>query len=187
MPSLLPAALWYAQNDIPVFPLQPGDKRPLPGSHGFKDATCDPDQIREWWSRTPAANIGTPTGHRFDVIDADSKDMLNPALEIAARQDCWIIGIVETPHGWHILVPPTGRGNTTRIAGLPIDYRGTGGYIVAPPSTVDGTAYRWDLKPEFEPGIVHTRDTRGTTWLWNLNEAETNGGIVKGKEIETCR
>lgn len=160
MTSMLGSALWYADQGIPVFPLRPGDKRPMPGSHGFKDATCDPDQIRRWWGRVPTANIGAATGHLFDVIDADTKDALPGALELVGIHQLWIIGIVETPRGWHVLVPPTGSGNTTHLGGMPIDYRGAGGYVVAPPSTVAGTTYRWDLKPEFEPGQVNGKAIR---------------------------
>lgn len=154
MPTLLSSALWYASQGIPVFPLRPGRKQPLPGSHGFKDATCSPDQIRAWWQARPDANIGAATGHKFDVIDADTKDALNDALELTGIHGLWIVGIVETPRGWHVWVPPTGAGNTTRIGGKPVDYRGLGGYVLLPPSNVNGHPYRWDCKPEFVPGYV---------------------------------
>src|SRR4051812_5364940 len=69
--NLLAAALYYATRWAwPVFPLRPGDKRPLT-EHGFKDASRDPDRIRAWWKATPQANIGVPTGLAFDVLDVD--------------------------------------------------------------------------------------------------------------------
>src|SRR5690625_6511520 len=54
-----------------------------------------------------------------------------------------IIGLSLTPRGRHYLVPPAGQHNTTSL--LPkVDYRGTGGYVLLPPSrTPDGT-YWWD-------------------------------------------
>jgi hypothetical protein len=51
---------------------------------------------------------------------------------------------VSTPRagGVHRFVRATGRGNGQRIApGL--DYRGRGGYVVAPPSVVEGRRYTW--------------------------------------------
>jgi AAA domain/Bifunctional DNA primase/polymerase, N-terminal len=73
-------ALSWASKGIPVFPCKntPGDpathKAPHT-SHGFHDATTDPDLIRSWWARWPNALIGMPTGPRsgFDVIDIDRK------------------------------------------------------------------------------------------------------------------
>jgi hypothetical protein len=71
---MLEAALAYARHGIPVFPLVPNGKTPLT-AHGFKDATTDEAKIMEWWSTTPEANIGMPTGlvTRRSVIDEDNK------------------------------------------------------------------------------------------------------------------
>ena len=153
--ALLAAALWYAEQGIPVFPLQPRQKRPLPGSRGFKDATTDTEQIRTWWGAVPDANIGAPTGLSFDVIDVDG-----PAGVVTLLTELWdklppALGRVSTPRpgGQHIYVPPAGVGN--RAAVYPgIDYRGAGGYVVVPPSVTDEHGpdgrYQW-LQP-FNPG-----------------------------------
>jgi hypothetical protein len=153
--ALLAAALWYAAQDIPVFPLQARQKRPLPGSRGFKDATTDTDQIRAWWDAVPDANIGTPTGISFDVIDVDG-----PVGMVTLCAQLWdelpkILGWVCTPRdgGNHLYVTPTGAGNGAGI--YPgIDYRGAGGYVVLPPSVTD------DHGPD-----------RRYTWLRPLGEA----------------
>src|SRR5262249_25741047 len=73
-------ALSWAARGVPVFPCKntPGDptthKAPHT-SHGFHDATTNPDLIRSWWAQWPNALIGMPTGPRsgFDVIDIDRK------------------------------------------------------------------------------------------------------------------
>ena len=65
------AALAYASYGWPVFPCQAGSKVPAT-SHGFLDATTDPDQIREWWHRRPDANLAIATGSPGpDVLDID--------------------------------------------------------------------------------------------------------------------
>lgn len=148
--ALLAAALWYADTlGLPVFPCLPGGKRPLT-AHGYKDATTDLDRIRAWWKASPEANIGIPTGGRFEVFDVDGPEGLI-ALGDYMDQGAFPIplGIVLTPRGRHIYVPPTGAGNTTGL--LPkVDVRGVGGYVVAPPSRTPEGTYFWDtpLTPE---------------------------------------
>ena len=53
---LIQAALTYAQNGWPVFPLH--NKIPFKNSQGYKDATTDEQQIQTWWTLHPTANIG---------------------------------------------------------------------------------------------------------------------------------
>jgi len=66
---LVEAALSYAQIGWPVFPLH--GKIPFKNSRGFKDATTNKQQIREWWTSHPTANIGLATGERSGVIVLD--------------------------------------------------------------------------------------------------------------------
>lgn len=143
---VLGAALWYAQHGLHVFPIQPRAKVPYPHSRGCKDATTDADRITAWFSTRPDANLGIATGHRIDVIDFDG---------LAAHQSWpfpdWggvqVLGTVCTPRpgGLHLYVPATGDGN--RAAIYPgVDYRGRGGYVLAPPSTTDVGTYRF-LRP----------------------------------------
>src|SRR6516165_4849410 len=75
MSALLDAALNYAKLGWKVFPLVPGQKRPLT-MHGSKDATSNPDQIRAWWTQNPDANIGVATGSvsGIVVLDVDCKN-----------------------------------------------------------------------------------------------------------------
>lgn len=147
-PSLHAAALWYAEHGYHVFPLAPGSKIPRKGSAGFKDATCDRDQVHAWWSAEPDANIGLATGHLVDAVDFDG------LLGQTSRAHNWDMfaqlehrGTVLTPRagGMHIYVPASGYGNKAGI--LPgVDYRGLGGYVVAPPSRTDQGSYRF-LRP----------------------------------------
>lgn len=149
--ALLAAALWYVGQGIAVFPLTAGGKVPLPGSRGFLDATTDPTQVAAWWSWRPDANIGLPTGHQFDVIDIDgpagvkSWANMKPVKEPYLIGDVAVIGHVTTPRpgGNHLYVPAVaGRGNKAGI--FPgVDYRGRGGFVVAPPSRTDQGTYRW--------------------------------------------
>lgn len=62
-----------AELGLPVFPRRL-DKRPA-CPHGYKDATRDPDAIRELWRRYPGPLIGVPTGMAsgIDVLDIDPR------------------------------------------------------------------------------------------------------------------
>jgi hypothetical protein len=65
------SALAYAEHfGFAVFPCKPGGKTPLT-SHGFKDATKDPAQIRDWCKRWPDANIGIATGPISGIVVLD--------------------------------------------------------------------------------------------------------------------
>lgn len=59
-----------------------------------------------------------------------------------------ILGTVATPRpgGLHVYVPVTGLGNRAGWVGKHVDYRGLGGYVVAPPSRTEVGVYRW-LRP----------------------------------------
>lgn len=158
-PRLLDAALHYATWGWPVFPLKPQAKTPAT-RNGFKDATTDADQIRAWWTATPDANIGLPTGHAFDVIDFDIPDGI-PTLHQILDEDRAVHGWVTTASaGTHLYITPTGRGNSARWR-PGADFRGQGGYVVAPPSWLGrrGTSWTWRHMPS--PAITGKGDSYG--------------------------
>lgn len=157
---VLANALWYASYGFHVFPVQPLAKLPFPHTRGCKEATTDPDQIAAWWRDKPTANIGLATGHVVDVIDFDG------ALGHEAWGRLWrdrpeddgslvpgvkLLATVSTPRpgGLHAYVPATGNGNHAHTA-PGVDYRGRGGYVLAPPSTTPQGTYRFlrKLNPE---------------------------------------
>jgi hypothetical protein len=126
---------------------QPG-KHPL-GSlvpHGVKDATANRARILAWWTRHPQANIGLATGHRFDVLDVDGPEGEQAIRELAAAHGLQSSGpLVRTGgSGWHFYLAPTGLGNVHPQDLEHVDWRGRGGYVVAPPSRhASGHPYQW--------------------------------------------
>jgi hypothetical protein len=156
------AAYDYAEWGWHVFPLGRRVKVPaIPkakGGTGFKQATNNSKRIEKWWERHPEHNIGLATGHGFDVIDVDTKDKDgNPTpvgvmsfmklLKQHSIPECHGVAVTASG-GIHLYVKPTGKGI---YAGLRpgIDYRGLGGYVVAPPSllTKPGRSYTWLVEP----------------------------------------
>jgi len=160
---LLTAALAYARHGIPVLPVHTPDpsggcscdkgvRCDRPGKHprlrhGLTEATTDPRLIEVWWSRWPEANVGLRTGIAMDVADIDSAEgwhgltlLLGGELPPGPR-------VRTGGGGWHLWFRPMGFGN--RVGLLPgLDWRGVGGYVVAPPSRhVRGDDYRWVRRP----------------------------------------
>lgn len=65
-------AIEYAEY-LPVLPIIPNKKLPLiKAGAGFKNASQDVNQIKEWWTANPDANIGViPAESGFFVFDVD--------------------------------------------------------------------------------------------------------------------
>lgn len=149
--TTLDAALALADAGIATFPCAPNGKRPLT-SRGLYAATTDRRTIRRWWRAAPEANIGVPTGMHFDVLDVDRKDGRDGMPALRRLRDAGLLvggcALASTPSGGlHLYFPPSGDGNHASRHGL--DYRGVGGYVLVPPSRIDGTPYRFtDVQPE---------------------------------------
>ena len=149
-PRLHAAALVYASWGWPVFPLKPHAKTPAT-RNGFKDATTNRTRIDAWWKQHPNSNIGLPTGHAFDVIDFDPPDGARSFIKMYDELPHIHGQVCTASGGIHLYVKPTGDGNATRIA-PGVDWRGKGGYVVAPPSTLG--AYRnWSFTYPPSPAI----------------------------------
>lgn len=146
--QLMLEALDYAASDWPVFPLLPNTKRPAT-EHGLKNASTDPDTIREWWTRWPNANIGIALPHDLVGVDIDVKDVDGHATmaELAAQHGGLpeTLTVETTTGGRHLYFKKPPEVRVKNRAGIRpgIDVRAHGGYLVAPPSTIDGRAYQW--------------------------------------------
>jgi hypothetical protein len=93
------------------------------------------------------------TGVAFDALDVDGPEGLASLPDDLSHTDTVDGPTVVTGKGWHVYLAPSGFGN--RAAVRPhVDWRGKGGYVIAPPSVhPNGTSYRWELPgdPTFGP------------------------------------
>ena len=195
--SMVETALIYADEGLHVFPCHfirengscscgqaecssPG-KHPLT-KNGVLDATVSKADIEKWWITNPQANIGIATGTSSGiwVLDVDGVEGIRALAqhELAGGYP----DIPETPTaetgggGQHLVFAyPNDRDikNQTRIGGLPIDVRGDGGYVIAPPSRhASGKRYGWSLDPtKYEP-------VAAPDWILKLaasGRVQTNG------------
>jgi Bifunctional DNA primase/polymerase, N-terminal len=114
--------------------------------HGVNDATFNRARILAWWTRHPQANIGLATGQVFDVLDVDGPAGQAAIRELAVEHGLHSTGpLVRTGgDGWHYYLAPTGLGNVPPAGLEHVDWRGRGGYVVAPPSRhASGHPYQW--------------------------------------------
>jgi hypothetical protein len=145
--AIAAAATWYAAQGVAVFPVEERAKVPLVR---WRDAaTVDAAQIEAWWRRWPQANIGMPTGMRWDVIDIDGPPGYQSfgTIRDAGRLPPVLARSFTPRGGMHIFITPTGSGNGASL-GPGLDYRGIGGYVVLPPSHgSNGRQYEWVEAP----------------------------------------
>jgi hypothetical protein len=169
-PSPLEAAIWYAEQGLPVLPCHwptserggghwaglscscghPACSNParhplLPGD--VARASADPRQVRRWWRRYPQANVGLATGVLLDVLDVDE-----PQGNELMRSDATLGPVARTGTGrWHLYCAPSrldDRDLRQAFASLPgsgarVWWRGPGRFVLAPPSRVLTGSFRW--------------------------------------------
>jgi Bifunctional DNA primase/polymerase, N-terminal len=171
--TLVSAALRYAALGWPVFPCAPRSKVPLLPNphprddparqtchgyrdcgrlgHGVLDATTDPAVIAdEMWRRNPRANIGIACGWPGpDVVDVDVAHGKPGRATVRRLREAGLLrgahAVVRTPTGGRHLYfagREGGQGNGG-LAAFGIDFRSTGGYVVAPPSVTPAGRYRF--------------------------------------------
>ena len=146
---LMLAALDYESKGFSVIPLKAKDKIPMLASWAeFQERRAEREEIGEWWRTWPNANIGIVTGavSGLFVIDCDSQEAATSLKPLLG--DMTNVGLVATGKGFHLYYRH-GSDKIQNKAGIRphVDFRGDGGYVVAPPSVhSSGKEYKW-LKP----------------------------------------
>ena len=158
-------ALAYARRGWPVFPCLPGKKVPAT-RHGVRDATTDPGQITTWFGRHPGWNLAIATGAPGpDVLDVDKHGPAGngyPAfrqLRAAGLLDGAAIYVRTPSGGLHAYF----TGSRQRNGHLPahhLDFRSAGGYVLTPPSQIDGQPYQLISQPGGRGGLDWAAVTR---------------------------
>ena len=173
---MIRAALAYARKGLQIFPCQPCAKRPAT-ANGLKDATTDPDRIRAWWHHEPAFNVAVATGavSGIFVVDVDGLDAEAELRKLEAEHGTLPATIEAiTARGRHVYFKMTAadvRNSASKVA-PGIDIRGTGGYVLAPPSMhPTGRRYCWSV--DCGPDIAAAP-------AWLLAKIETPNGNGNG-------
>ena len=151
----LPHALACARLGWLTFPVLPRDKRPdgQLAPHGCKDASCDPDQLHDWFADRPGHNLGLSCGPSgLVVVDVDPRNggLESMGLLTSTHGQLPVTVTAETGGGgYHFLfsAPRDDDGHPVRLRpqlAPGIDLKGAGGYIVIAPSLhPSGHRYQW--------------------------------------------
>jgi hypothetical protein len=173
-------ALWYLEKmNFSVIPIIPGDKKPLIQWQKYQKVRASRDQVVEWWTKTPNANVGVVTGaiSDLDVIDIDT-DEGRSNIE-AYISDGFVSPLVHTPRGGQHHYCRHQEGMTNKAGVIQgTDFRGEGGYVLAPPSVNgNGKAYKWgvDLKIGTTP-----IPSLPSLYIKALKESTLGGGLKGG-------
>jgi hypothetical protein len=144
--QILEQALYYREKlGWSVIPI--GDnKKPLIKWEIFQKEKATKEQIIEWFTKWPNANLAIVTGKISNLIVVD----IDPRHG-GTRDDFKDVQtlIVETGGGgWHYYFQY--EEGITNHAGIKpgIDIRGDGGYVIVPPSVhPSGNKYEWEVAP----------------------------------------
>ncbi len=144
--TMLRHALACAARGWPVFPCQPGQKIPAP-THGYLDATTDTEQSTAWF-RQSGWNLAIATGAPGpDVLDVDQHGRAGNGFSAFARLHATGLldgasAYIRTPSGGlHLYFVGSGQRNG-HLPAHHLDFRSTGGYVLTPPSQIDGRPYQ---------------------------------------------
>ncbi len=149
--SPLKAALAYQRRGLSVIPCDAASKRSLVPWRAYQATAPDEDEIRETWQRWPDADVGIVTGGVSGIVVIDVDDARPECIgEVQAR-----FGptgrVARTPSGGaHLYYAHSGEPvrNSARLPcfDFPVDVRGDGGYVIAPPSP----GYVWEREYPFD-------------------------------------
>jgi hypothetical protein len=119
--------------------------------HGVKDATTDARAIETWWRQVPIYNLAIATGEVSGIIvlDVDNTDAEAELRKLELEHGA-LPATVEsiTARGRHLFFrhPQVQVHNSAGKVAPGVDIRGSGGYVVAPPSVhPSGRVYCWSV------------------------------------------
>jgi hypothetical protein len=187
------AALAYARRGLYVFPTAPASKAP-DTAHGFHDATLDEAAIRRWYADDPRRGVAIATGPRSGVFGIDVDDLGALVACVDRFGPLPPTAATHTPRGglhlvlrYPLLVDVPSRTDWP-VDG--IDVRGSGGYLVAPPTTLANGSYRWaehgsasfaDAPPDWLRALARTPATQHVAAPVTDWRAMVAGAIPEGR------
>lgn len=176
-------ALAYAEAGIPVFPCEADGKHPIT-TNGFYDSTTDVEIINAWWKENPNYNLAIcPENAGLFVVDID------PGADASVIAKFPSTYQVRTPRGgWHLYYEGSGKSSAGRLAEH-VDTRGIGGYVLVPPSIVNGKPYWLEKETEYTPvpeWITTALSTTTTALKAAVEEEDLPANIERATKLLTA-
>lgn len=171
----------------------------LPRWEKFQKTPPTAEQIRNWWTSFPNANIGIITGAVSGIIvfDVDPPDGERELRELGLELPPTAVAKTGSGGLHYVFKHPGGHcPNSVGKLGKNLDVRGDGGLIVAAPSVNANGSYTWSLHPRdvgiAEPPrwllehINHQNDNRNCgskvtddDWLQSVEEGGRNDKLTR--------
>lgn len=178
----------YVNKGWAVFPCK--NKIPLT-AHGYKDASRDLETVNRMFAEHPNANVAIATGKvsGIFVVDIDVKndaggdDSLRE-LEQDHGELPHTVEAITWSGGRHIFFKYPERGIGCKTGVRPgIDIRGDGGYVIAPPSVIDGKSYAWEVSHLPDETMI----ADAPEWLLDLLEDKQPSVDLSDKEAKITK
>jgi len=110
--------------------------------------------VLKWWDCWPNANVALITGavSGIVVVDCDSPETINVAAKMLGDTPAPSVLTHRGQHFYFAAPADVRLSNAVRIGSVKgLDFRGEGGYVIAPPSSHPaGGVYRWLVEPGVE-------------------------------------
>lgn len=175
---MLEQAIAYHRLGLGVIPLCPRDKRPMMKWDRYQLRRPTEEEITQWWTEAPDANIGIVTGavSGIFVLDIDGVEGANSVKDKHLPPT----PAGRTSRGTHYYFKHPGGTIKNKVGLLPhVDVRGDGGYVLAPPSIhPSGAVYEWlipfDDKDSLEDAPI---------WLLKLCGGSQSAVVVLDEDL----
>lgn len=143
--QILMAAIDYQKRGYSVIPIGP-QKKPLIKWEPYQKKKATSEEIQKWWANHPRAMVAIVTGAVSNICAIDVDEEIGKEELSKYIPDSLLIPASQTPRGGtHLYFAPPSpcpHNNARIIPGC--DFRGEGGYIIAPPSSNgEGKSYAW--------------------------------------------
>lgn len=166
-----------ARQGFRVFPAKPGGKEPALPWKQFAELAPTQEQLQAWDASefNLAVICGLPS--KVVVLDVDSPE----AQAAVDALDLPLTPRMRTARGSHLYFqrPSLSLRNSTKIAGLKLDFRGDGGYVIGAGSIhPSGALYEWEVSPDEVPFAKLPRSV-----LELLKHPHKAAAIVRPREV----
>jgi len=172
-----------------TIPIEANGKRPLVPWRAYQTRLPTEEERATWRRQWPDANQALVTGaiSELVVVDVDPRRNGGQALQGRALPPT---RVVRTPSGGaHYYFQHPGQTVPCVPDLLPgVDLKGDGGYVLVPPSSIDGNAYEVVIDeppapmPQWLPAVLQLRAVRGGTGRLDATElASLLRGVPEGQ------
>jgi len=134
----------YYDNGYSLIPLKKNSKIPCIKWKKYQNKRAGFDDVLGWYKNFDNPNIGIITGgiSSLTVVDVDDTSIL-PEL-IKQVPEINETTKVKTKRGYHFYFSGNGINSTNNLLNMGVELK-SGGYIVAPPSIIDGVTYTFEI------------------------------------------